>query len=321
MAHSLSGLRIFVVGATGHLGRSVAIAARARGARVMGHGRDGTRRATLEGDDIKLARALDPFNDPALDDFRPDVSINCAGIAGGTMRYRAFHDANVEVVADLARFHQRIGHGRIVLVSSPSVVYRPGDHFAISEDEPYSLPVSPYARSRQEAEKVLIASGLPHAIVRFRAAYRPGMPSMVTKLARQIEGGVIPLVRDGTVRIDLLHLDDGVDALLALAALSGKSSGIFNIAGPEPVAFRTLVEKIAGEMGVTPRFVKVPARVLRLGAGLTEPLFARLMTDRDPPLPRHAAGALCYSQTLDLTRIISATGWSPRIAPTQSRLM
>ena len=307
------GAKVLVTGATGSLGGRVARKLHQCGSEVLAHGRDAQRRDALLADGIRLLPVVTRFSEADMSGFVPDFIINCAGIAGGTSRREAFEAANITIVEDLVALAQRAPDCHLVHVSSPSVSYAPRDQFGLRESEPFTTPVSLYAWSRQQAEiRIRQAEGLRWSSARLRAVYGEGVPSMVSKLARQVGTGVLPRVRGGSVCIDLLHVDDAVDALLAIAESGSHVHGkAFNVAGPEAITFEAMVAKLATDAGVTPRWLPVPGVALRLAAGMLEPVFSTLMPDRESPLPRHAAGALCYSQTLDLSEIVSATGWLP----------
>ena len=305
---------IVIIGATGALGFRLAQLLCEQGARVFGHGRNVKQRAALTEMGVQLLDPKRPFQDLIFNRFKPDIIINAAGIAGGTLRRSEYEEANIVLVKDILKFGQRHKGSHFIQISSPSVSYQPKDQLNIVESEPFTKPISLYAWSKQEAEKVIHATqDLDWTIVRLRAIYGPNVPSMISGLRDQIKGGLVPIIRRGDVSIDLLHIDDAVEAIAEIAAHRQQCNRkTLNLAGGESITFGALVDKIAAVANVRPRKIPFPGFILRFGATIVEGLYTVINKDGFPKLTRHSAGALSYSQSLNLDEIERATGWTPK---------
>ena len=134
----------------------------------------------------------------------------------------------------------------------------------LTEDEP--LPVqTAYGRAKQEGERMLLASGLPAAIVRPSHVYGPGGWYAQELLPRLRQPGRFAVVGGGRNTWDVVHVDDVVQALI-LAARDDRSGEIYHVADDEPITFYDFMALSASELGVGPPR-RIPAPLARLVAG------------------------------------------------------
>jgi nucleoside-diphosphate-sugar epimerase len=300
-----------VAGATGALGRRIALRLLEDGWTVIASGRDPARMSALLAS--AGSRALQRHAWPAPLPGGLDIIVNAAGIGGGTRDVAMLHAANVAVLEPLIAAALANPGCLLVQMSTPATQFRFQDRVGIREDEPFSQPVSPYAASKQAAETLIRQSaGLNWCILRVRAGYGHRAPSMLEDLRVMVRKRALPLVRGGRALIDLVHVDDIAAAVAAVAAARAAMSGITaNVAGPQALAFREVVETLASAEGVRPRFIPVPAWLVLTAAGVLESLWRVAGSSRNPPLTRHVAGSLAHSQTLDVGAMQRLTGWRP----------
>lgn len=300
-------LSALVAGGTGALGRRIVARLLQDGWRVHATGRDPAKLGALQARGV----AVHAHGAPWPVDFHPAVIVNAAGLGGGFEK-ALLHAANVAALEPLIALAARSPGCLLIQLSSPAVQYRCADRLGIGEDEPFSCPISLYAASKQAAEMRLRASGVDWAILRVRAGYGHGAPSMVERLRAMAGMRMLPLLRGGRAVIDLVHVDDVADAVAAVATRGADLAGLVaNVAGPEALSFRQIVEMLASAEGREPRWLPVPsAAVLAGGVGL-DGAWRAFGLSGEPPLTRHAAGSLVWSQTLDLTQIAARAGWRP----------
>ncbi len=130
------------------------------------------------------------------------------------------------------------------MVASSEHAYGPAERLPLSEGAALRPP-RPYEASKAAADIIArsywTAYGLPVATTRFGNVYGGGdqnrsrlVPSVIAALL----DGEAPLIRsDGSPERDFLHVDDAVDAYLALAdaLVAGTAGGeAFNAGGGEP---------------------------------------------------------------------------------------
>lgn len=309
-------MKLVVLGATGGLGGRLARFFHRQGYDVFAQGRNPTKLGLLKSEGLNCIAA--ELNDPSLIQavarFRPDVVINAAGKSGFSRGRAAYAKANIETVESAINLARAADNCRLIHFSSPSVCYRAADCFNITEDQNFTPPVSAYAWSRQQAELLLNkVDDLPITIIRLRSAYGYGVNSPLQSIRQRIFSlKFLPLVRGGNVKIDLIHVDDAIEAIGAVLNSPQKSGQmILNVAGPEALSFRQIAEQIAAFESVRPKWLPMPGYCVTAAGTIAE--IAMLGSDQnsEPALSKHLAGSLLYSQTLSLEKIKKAVGWLP----------
>jgi nucleoside-diphosphate-sugar epimerase len=150
------------------------------------------------------------------------------------------------------------------IVFSSSVVT--GDAHGALLTEQTALPVStPYGRSKQEGERLILSSGLPATIVRPSHVYGPGGWYAGELIPRLRQPGRFAVIGSGENLWDVVHVDDVVSAL-ALAVEAAPTKSIFHVADDEPISFYSFMSATAEALGVGPPR-RIPAALARLVAG------------------------------------------------------
>jgi UDP-glucose 4-epimerase len=132
-----------------------------------------------------------------------------------------------------------------------------------------------------------------------RLCYTLGTPGAGT-LSQYVANKRVPLVLGYDPLFQVLHEEDAVEALAL--ALSKRLRGIFNVAGPQPLALSRVVE----ETGRTP--LPLPETLLRLLIGRAG----------FPRLPTGALEHLKYPIVIDAGAFREATGFRPRYDEVQT---
>jgi 2-alkyl-3-oxoalkanoate reductase len=312
-------MRILILGATGGLGGRLARYFQDKKYNVLAQGRNIEKLDALKQSGLYCIQG--ELNDtPVVSEivkFAPDVIINCSGKSGFSRGKAQYAKANIETVEHAIILARAAKNCRLIHFSSPSVSYRAHHCLNIPEDKPFSPPVSGYAWSRQQSELILQAAiDLPVTVIRLRSAYGHGAPSPLESIRQKIiKRRFVPLVRNGDVKIDLIHVDDvvgAVDAILNVPQTAGQL--VLNVAGPDALTFGHIVEVIAVHQNTKPKWLPVPGIALAFAGPIAEIMMMMLPENREPDISAHMAGSLLYSQTLDLSRIKALTGWSPRIS-------
>lgn len=163
--------------------------------------------------------------------------------SSGQSTHAVYVDGLANVLAALPR------PDKFIYIGSASV-YGQTDGEWVDEDSP-TEPQEESGRICLEAEQ-LLRRQMPDAIIlRFGAIYGPG------RLLRQkaIETGE-PIVGNPDKWLNLIHVDDGMRAVLA-AAERARPGGIYNVCDGEPVQRRMFFAQLARTLGAPePRFVQ-----------------------------------------------------------------
>lgn len=282
---------VFLTGADGFIGRHLAPALRAAGHRVIEavHRRRPGRDDALE---VDFARDFDP----ALWRARL-VGIDAVVNTVGLIRERAGHTFDaVHVRAPRALFAAAVDAGvrRVVQFS------------ALGADEDAT---SAYHQTKRRADDYLSSLPLSSAIVQPSLVYgRSGASAALFDTLASLPR--VPLPGRGLQRIQPIHIDDLVAAVVALLDREVWRVGRVALVGPEPVTVHDYLLALRHAMGLRPAGVlEVPAPLLRAAARVG---------DRVPGLLLDSAtlGMLERGSTADARTTRQLLGREPR-APRQ----
>lgn len=288
----IAGTRIMVTGAGGFVGRRLCDALRSQNAVVIGAGRSGE----AVGED---GVAFDLLDEAAVSDavshIGPDVVVHLAAQSSvGQSAGRAADTwaTNVGGSLNLARAVATSAPQACLLFASSSEVYGRAFLTGKAHENTMPQPQSAYARSKRAAEEMLadVLSASNQLIVA-----RPGNHTgrgqdsrfVAPSFASQVVKGGDVRVGNLQARRDFLHVDDVVDAYVALlknrAALPSRST--FNVASGVPVQIGFVLEQLIQLSQSSPKVVVDPELVRPVDIEVAE---------------------------LDASKIATAIGWSPR---------
>ena len=227
-----------------------------------------------------------------------------------------FQRANVDMTRDLLAAAGQAGVGSFVFVSSPSVYARWADQTDLTEDTPWpARPLNPYARTKGEAERLVLAADAPGfrtVAIRPRAIIGPDDAVLLPRILRLVRRGRFPLFRDGRALVELTEVRDAARAL-RLADVHREAAGgqAINITGGAPLPVRDLVLRLAQALEVEVRTVSIP---LALGQALSvgaDALCKALPGRPEPVLTPYTLSTLAWSQTFDLGKARRLLGYEP----------
>ncbi|MFV2008034.1 MAG: NAD-dependent epimerase/dehydratase family protein [Longimicrobiales bacterium] len=224
-----------------------------------------------------------------------DAVVHCAALIYASMSWPEVRAVNVDGTRNVLQAAAEAGVSAAVHVSSIAVYGDPGDH--IDEAAPMDRPLRPadlYARSKREAEAVAMrfhGRGMALTILRPSAVYGERDRLFAPKLARMVQLPLTVVMGPGTNTLPVVYA--GNIAAGVESALSGLGAGrAFNMATDHPITQLELMEWLAVGLGRTPRFMHLPAGLIRRGAKLGETLGLKIPGARDLSLARVAALAL-----------------------------
>ncbi len=204
--------------------------------------------ARLAGMKLAVGNLADMELDTHLDGV--EVVFHLAGRAGVRASFSSealYMRDNVVATERLLRAARRGGVRRLIYASSSSV-YGDGE-VPFHEDAPLS-PISPYGKSKLEAERVCLDTGgrdLETTALRYFTVFGPGQrPDMGLRLFAEaaLTGGRITLLGDGTQRRDFTYVTDVVSATVA-AADSPVSGLAINVGGGCAVSIAEVLDLLA----------------------------------------------------------------------------
>jgi len=287
-------LRILVTGASGFIGRALCAQLLEQGhdvaalVRREGSQPTGTRPLSGDLDDGARLREL-------VCDERPQGVVHLAAEIASQRSERKLREVNVGGTAGLldactALAGAERGAGpRFVFAST--VVTGDAHGALLSEEQP--LPVrTPYGRSKQAGERLVLESGLPAVVIRPSHVYGPGGWYESELIAHLRRPGRFAVIGTGKNLWDVVHLDDVVSALV-LAVERAAPGSTYHVVDDEPITFYDFMALTASRLGVgSPR--RIPASVAQLIAG------------------RNAVAAAVRSARSSNAKIKRELGWHPR---------
>jgi nucleoside-diphosphate-sugar epimerase len=233
----------------------------------------------------------------ALAEARPECVVHLAAEIASQRSEAKVREVNVEGTARLIEACRAVaGEEGPRIVFSSTVVTGDARGELLSEDRP--LPVeTPYGRSKQEGERLVLEAGLPAIVIRPSHVYGSGGWYAEELVPRLRQPGRLAVIGSGANLWDVVHVEDVVSALV-LAIDGARPGSTYHVADDQPISFYDFMALTASELGVgAPR--RVPAAVARLIAG------------------RNAVDAVVRSARSSNALIKRELGWTPRFPTAQ----
>jgi nucleoside-diphosphate-sugar epimerase len=280
-------LKAIVTGASGFVGQATCAELARRGheavalVRREGSEPPGTRARTGDLTDASSLQA-------ALASERPDCVVHLAAEIASQRNERKIQEVNVEGTRRLLEACELDGGPRFVLAST--VVTGDARGALLEPDRP--LPVeTPYGRSKQEAEKLVLDSALWGVIVRPSHVYGPGGWYADEFVKRLRQPGRFAVIGKGDNWWDVVRVEDVATALVD-AGERAPDGSIYHVVDDEPITFYDFIALTARSLGVGPPR-RVPVWLASLAGG------------------RHAVGAVVRSARSSNRRLKDELGWTP----------
>ncbi len=334
-------MSVLVTGGTGFLGRRLV-------ERLRREGRDVAVLARQPAPDL-AGRGV-RFIAGTVDDVET-VRNACAGMetvfhlaarVGVWGPYEEFFRTNVLGTRAVVAGCRAHGVGQLVYTSTPSVVYNGRDLAGADESLPLTARCpSPYPLTKAIAEREVLAANSP---VLRTIALRPhliwgvGDPHLIPQVLARARAGRLRIVGDGTNRVDMVQVENAVDAhLLAESALRtchgrsdsppeqprsggpasarGRADGrAYFVTNGEPVALWDWINDLLRALGERPVTRRISLRAATAAGAVCEAAWRVLPFHGEPPLTRFVAAELARDHWFDITAARRDLGYAPRIS-------
>jgi nucleoside-diphosphate-sugar epimerase len=289
-------MRILVTGASGFIGHVLCAQLLAQGHDVGALvRRDGSQPAgtrALPGDLSDGARLVQ-----IVAAERPQCIVHLAAELASQRSERKIREVNVDGTARLLDACTALAGAEPAagprLVFASTVVTGDARGALLTEETP--LPVqTPYGRSKQEGERLVLSCGLPAVVVRPSHVYGPGGWYAGELIAQLRRPGRFAVIGSGENLWDVVHVDD-VAAALVLGAERAAPGSTYHVADDQPISFYDFMALTAQRLGIGPPR-HIPAALARLVAG------------------RNAVAAVVRSARSSNAKIKRELDWRPRFA-------
>jgi UDP-glucose 4-epimerase len=221
---------------------------------------------------------------------------------GSGMSSRAMHDINVIGTLQLLAACERAPTLRTIVVRGSAGVYgaEPEAPQFFGEEMARLFPLrTRFQRDVAEIENYFETYARRHAGVRCTMLrYQPAIgPGMRTQITRYLSQPVCPTYMGYDPRIQLVHIDDALEAIVA--AVRNPVPGAVNVAGPGTIGLSRMIRR-AGKRALpiaAPLFGAVTSTGQRLGLDTQSEDFQRLLR---------------YGRGVDIRRLTDEVGCTPR---------
>jgi nucleoside-diphosphate-sugar epimerase len=263
--------RHLVIFGCGYVGAALAAAARRAGARVSALTRNAARAAALRAEGVTVIEA-----ELAAEDWHAalatdiDLAVNTVSAAEPTPAgyRRSYVDGTRSILAWAAGRSRPL---ETLVYTSSTGVYPQGGGAVVDETAAVG-GASPTGDVLVEAEALLRTAPAAAVgrsfILRLAGIYGPGRHSLLD----QVRAGVTVINGRGDHRLNVVHRDDVVTAILAgLTAPAGPGSDTFNVSDGAPAPKAEVVGWLAAQLGrPVPAFDATSPSIRRGGAGVPD---------------------------------------------------
>ncbi|MBR1216364.1 NAD(P)-dependent oxidoreductase [Bradyrhizobium sp. U87765 SZCCT0131] len=299
---------ILVSGTSGFVGGALGRAFRAGGMSVIGVSRRPAREGAADRQLLHDLAIPLPADAP-----RADVVVHAAALASPWARPVDYRRNIVDATRHMLAHARRTGADHFVLISTTAVLYRAGDQFDLTEDEPYpETPINGYAAAKREAEEMVRAAWPAASILRPRAVYGPGDTVLFPRILDAARKRMLPrIVRtDGGASLaDVVYIDNLVHAVEV--AIERRLAGVVHVTDGKPIDTGRMLDDVLVQLGYPlPKLRWSYGSAMRIAA-VAEWASRHLFGWREPPITRFGVSALTHCKTFAPQRMIDLIGPPP----------
>ena len=206
---------------------------------------------------------------PAFADAR--YVFHAAALVNSTASYAEFDRANVLATRNVCELAHDARVERLIHVGTCDVFGIPQPGEIMTEKTPYRAWNEPYADTKIHATEIvngyrgkIVCSTIHPGFV-----YGPGDRAFVPSLIRQLRDGFFPLWGPREAKVNLIYIDDLVDALMLAAESDAARDEDFIILDEGQVGLSGICAVIARELGLKYRAGHLPYRAMMAVAKAT----------------------------------------------------
>ncbi|MDO7741915.1 MAG: NAD-dependent epimerase/dehydratase family protein [Flavobacteriales bacterium] len=310
-------MKILITGATGFLGSRLLerlASSESDAMEVIAVGRTLKPNNTVEASNIRYQ--LGDLEEEAFvkDAIRgADVVVHAAALSAQMGPEGAFKRANVQVTQHVVNACETHSVKRLIYISSPSVYFQFKDQLNINENDALPTPINGYAKTKREAECLVMASEVPHIIFRPRALIGRGDTVIIPRVIRAHSAGRLRRMGLEQNRADLTPVSNVVDAILLATRAEGDAlNQIYNISNGQPEPLWPLLDRVFSELEFEAVSKRIPISLAVAAARLMEWHAIYLNGRKEPALTVYGIGTLTKDFGMDISKAKKLLGYEPR---------
>jgi nucleoside-diphosphate-sugar epimerase len=262
-------MKFLITGATGFVGSHIVEAVIHAGFSVVCPVRDPSSIGHLRDLPVQVIPWVD--FEKALPDVGPFDYVIHGAAATRALNYNQYHVGNVQLTERLLRSFVATSHGqslkRFVFISTQAVAGPSNCQEKPLDEDATPAPISPYGKTKLEAEKLVIEAGdtLPVTIIRPSTVFGP-RDTDVLGVFRSVRWGIVPNISGPARYVSIIYVEDLTNGIIA-ALFSPQTLGkVYFMTNPEPVVWREFAFLIAGLTGHRAIGISVPVPCIFLVA-------------------------------------------------------
>lgn len=215
----------------------------------------------------------------------------------------AFAASHADVLVNLASLGR--GHGPTVVAAAEEATVARA--VFVSTTSIFTMLPSPSKPTRLAAEAEVVGSSLSWTIVRPTMIYgKPGDRNMARLLRGLKRVPVVPVPGGGAGLHQPVHVDDLAGAIVACVDEPRSIGCTYELAGPDPLTLKAVIEQAAQAVGRRPRCVSVPLKASVRAARMYESLVKR------PRLSAEQVARLGENKAFDISAARRDLSFMPR---------
>ncbi|MBK7233912.1 MAG: NAD-dependent epimerase/dehydratase family protein [Saprospiraceae bacterium] len=241
-----------------------------------------------------------------------DLIINAAALSAPWGKRQDFINANLNTQLNLINAAKANSVSRFIYISSPSIYFEPKDKLGIKESD--LLPsqfINEYARTKFEAEQMLIKKFNHYIILRPRALIGRGDHIILPRLIKAFDTGRLRIIGNGQNIVDLTSVSNVADAIIQSMTVGQLGlNQVYNISNGDPVFLWPQIAQILKALGKNLSDRRLSIWMASTVAFLLE-LKSEFTDYSEPTLTRYSVGTLAHSFTMDISKAKELLGYSP----------
>lgn len=301
-------MKAIITGATGGLGRNLLEFLVLQNWEIIAFGRDEKIGKSL-GVEF-YAFDLSDFEQTKKNFQKADVVFHCAALSSPWGKYEEFYKANIIATKNVLKAMELFDIKKIVHVSTPSIYFNFQDQFEIKEEFIPTKFVNNYAKTKYEAEQLVLNSSVFSVIIRPRAIFGEYDKVLVPRLEKVALKGFLPIIKNKKTIVDVTYVGNVVNALYLASIKDIPSKSIFNITNDEPMDIQEVFSLLMETIKIKTKFKYISYFVLFYLSTILE-IISKLGFIKEPFLTKYGVGVISKSQTLDISKAKNILGYKP----------
>jgi nucleoside-diphosphate-sugar epimerase len=248
-----------------------------------------------------------------------EVVLHAAAHVAFGARLRVLRAVNVQGTANLLEAARGEGVRRFVAVGAAATLLGGRPVCDADETWPYpSRPVGPYARSKAEAEQLVLAANdasLETIVLRPPLLWGDGAV-FIDEIIRICRRRAFVWIGGGSYRFSVCHADN-LAAAAVRAIAEGRGGRSYFVADAERSSFRQFATAVLRGLDLDPGSRVVPRWLTRFMAGVIEALSYPFVRRGQPPMSRELVAMIGEPLDVSYDRAARELGYTPAVSREQ----